>query len=102
MYPLAAQFRFAAFQAQEVVCRLRGEPEPDAPDAGAGLAIALELPDGLAFDLTGAQYARDWALPQLYFHVVSADAILRNQGLVIGKADYVPRMSAYPRTGATA
>lgn len=25
-------------------------------------------------------YARDWALPQFYFHVVTAYAILRNQG----------------------
>ncbi|MCJ2085121.1 DUF1993 domain-containing protein [Methylobacterium sp. E-005] len=75
---------------------------PDALDAGSGLAIALNLPDGLAFDLTGEQYARDWALPQLYFHVVSAYAILRRQGIAIGKADYVPHMFAYLRTGTPA
>lgn len=75
---------------------------PDALDAAAGLAIALNLPDGLAFDLTGEQYARDWALPQFYFHVISAYAILRSQGIAIGKADYVPHMFAYLRTGAPA
>ncbi|RFC64030.1 DUF1993 domain-containing protein [Fulvimarina endophytica] len=138
MLPLSAQFRFAAFQAQEAVYRLRGEPVPaslhavategrnagDAPgsiadaracveqaitfldavtpgalDAGAQLPIALELPGGLAFDMTGEQYARDWALPQFYFHVVTAYAILRSQGVEIGKADYVPHMFAYLRPG---
>jgi uncharacterized protein len=75
---------------------------PDALDAGADLAITLDLPDSLAFDLTGAQYARDWALPQFYFHVVSAYAILRSQGIAVGKADYVPHMFAYLRTGIPA
>ncbi|MGU3360726.1 DUF1993 family protein [Methylobacterium sp. M6A4_1b] len=71
----------------------------DALDAGDTLAIAIELPDGLAFDMTGETYARDWALPQFSFHVVTAYAILRNQGLAIGEADYVPHMAAYLRTG---
>ena len=139
MLPFASQIRFAAFQAQEAVCRLRGEALPDrvrrlaaegwearekpgtiadakarivealadldslqadALDAGAELAISLDLPDGLAFDLTGESYARDWALPQFYFHVVGAYAILRSQGIAIGKADYVPHMFTYLRTGA--
>jgi hypothetical protein len=141
MFPLAAQIRFAAFQAQEAVFRLRGERTPDwleavategrcageapgtmadamaridcalafladlpgdALDAGADLPVAIELPGGIAFDLTGAQYARDWALPQFYFHLVTAYAILRSQGVEIGKADYVPHMFAYLRPGATA
>ena len=138
MFPLATQVRFAAFQAQEAVFRLRGERIPDwldaiaaearnagdAPgtiadakarlndalsfladmsssdlDAGAGLPIAIELPGGMTFDMTGEQYVRDWALPQFYFHVITAYAILRNQGVVIGKADYVPHMFAYIRPG---
>ncbi|MBS9477513.1 DUF1993 domain-containing protein [Ancylobacter radicis] len=66
-------------------------------DDGASLPIALELPGGIAFDLTGEQYARDWALPQFYFHVVTAYAILRHEGVAIGKADYVPHMFAYLR-----
>lgn len=138
MFPLATQVRFAAFQAQEAVFRLRGEPNPewldniaaearnadDAPgtiadataclndalsflasvatdglDTGAGRAIAIELPGGITFDMTGEQYARDWALPQFYFHVMTAYAILRSQGVEIGKADYVPHMFAYLRPG---
>ncbi|MFZ5747374.1 MAG: DUF1993 domain-containing protein [Pseudomonadota bacterium] len=72
---------------------------PDALDAGAALPIAIELP-GLAFDMTGERYARDWALPQFYFHVMAAYAILRAQGIALGKADYVPFMLAYLRPAA--
>ncbi|KVL00924.1 DUF1993 domain-containing protein [Burkholderia ubonensis] len=72
---------------------------PNALDAGGALPIALELPNGVVFDMTGEQYARDWALPQFYFHVVTAYAILRNQGVELGKADYVSYMLAYLRPG---
>ena len=71
----------------------------DALDAGEALQIVIELPGGVTFDMSGDQYARDWALPQFYFHVVAAYAILRNQGITIGKADYVPHMFAYLRPG---
>jgi uncharacterized protein len=72
---------------------------PDALDGGAGRPLALELPMGIAFDLDGEQYARDWALPQFYFHVTTAYAILRQQGVALGKADYVAHMFAYLRPG---
>lgn len=137
MLPLAAQLRFAAYQAQDATFRLRGQAIPpslaavaaegreagdapgsladararidqalshldgltdDALDAGDTLPIAIELPGGVTFDMTGETYARDWALPQFYFHVVTAYAILRNQGIGIGKADYVPHMFAYLRS----
>lgn len=140
MLPLAAQIRFAAFQAQEATFRLRGEAVPDwlhaiaaegraagdtpgtiaeareridsalsfiagvaedALDAGADLPVTIALPGGLTFDMTGEQYVRDWALPQFYFHVMTAYAILRHQEVAIGKADYVPHMFAYLRPETT-
>jgi hypothetical protein len=64
-----------------------------------GAPIAHALPAGMIFDLTAEQYARDWALPQFYFHVMVAYAILRNQGVDLGKADYVAHMFAYLRPG---
>ena len=73
---------------------------PDALDEGADRPLALELPMGLAFDLDGERYARDWALPQFYFHVLTSYAILRNQGVELGKADYVRHMFAYLRPGS--
>lgn len=74
----------------------------DAMDDGAGRPLAVELPMGLAFDLDGERYARDWALPQFYFHIMTAYAILRNQGIELGKADYVSHMFAYLRPGSEA
>jgi hypothetical protein len=71
---------------------------PDALDqAPAGDPLVLVLPMGLTFDLTREQFARDWAIGQFYFHVMAAYAILRKEGIEIGKADYVPHMFAYLR-----
>jgi len=50
--------------------------------------IAHALPNGMILDMTAEQYARDWALPQFYFHVVTAYSIIRAQGIELGKADY--------------
>lgn len=61
--------------------------------------IAHALPMGLIFDLTAEQYVRDWTLPQFYFHVMAAYAILRSEGVDLGKADYVAHMFAYLRPG---
>ncbi|MET4897495.1 DUF1993 domain-containing protein [Sphingomonadaceae bacterium jetA1] len=138
MLPLSSQIRFAVYQAQDAVFRLRDEAIPqwltmiaaeghearsaagswdqvrryiadaqsflatlpgDALDPAASRPITITLPDGMTFDLTGEQYVRDWALPQFYFHVVTAYAILRHHGVRLGKADYVPHMFAYLRKG---
>jgi hypothetical protein len=61
--------------------------------------IAHTLPQGMVFDFTAEQYVRDWAIPQFYFHVMTAYAILRAQGVTLGKADYVTHLFAYLRPG---
>ena len=140
MWPLGSQVRIAAFQAQEPLYRLRGEPVPDAVvavraegsaigaaeqpdswsgararlaealaslaaigphelDAAADRPIAHELPIGMVFDMIGETYVRDWALPQVAFHQLTAYAILRHAGVPLGKADYVPHMFGYLRPG---
>jgi hypothetical protein len=71
----------------------------DAPDTAPDTAIAHALPQGIVFDLTAEQYVRDWALPQFYFHVMTAYAILRAQGVDLGKVDYVAHMFPYVRPG---
>lgn len=55
----------------------------------------------MVFDMTGEQYARDWALAQFYFHLITAYAILRSRKIDLGKADYVPHMFAYLRPEST-
>jgi uncharacterized protein len=73
--------------------------EPDALDKDGIAARMMVVEPGmnLTFDLTGEQFVRDWALAQFYFHVVTAYSILRNAGIELGKADYVPHMFAYLR-----
>lgn len=78
---------------------LLGELDSDALDAGAQRSIAIELPTGMVFDMTGEEYARDWAIPQFYFHLNAAYAILRSQAVELGKADYVQHAFAYLRPG---
>ncbi len=61
--------------------------------------IAHTLPQGMVFDFTAGQYLRDWAIPQFYFHVMTAYAILRAGGVALGKADYVTHLFPYLRPG---
>ena len=72
---------------------------PDALDSAAGKAIAHDLPTGMIFDMTGDQYVRDWAIPQTAFHQMITYALLRQAGVPLGKADYVPHMFPYVRPG---
>lgn len=65
---------------------------PDALDEDPASPIAHALPNGMTFDLTATQYARDWVLAQFNFHLMTGYAILRNQGIALGKADYIPHM----------
>ena len=39
--------------------------------------------------LSGDEYVATFALPNFYFHVATAHAILRNQGAPVGKRDYL-------------
>ena len=71
----------------------------DAPDLAPATPIAHALPNGMVFDLTAEQYVRDWALPQFYFHVMTAYSILRAQGVALGKADYVAHLFPHLRPG---
>lgn len=124
MLPLARQVRFACNLPGEAVAGVAGvafgsSDQDDATLAAArkriattrelvrgwrdvrfdedGAPIALALANGMTFDLDTAAYARDWALPQFYFHLVTAYAILRAAGVPLGKADYVGYMFRYLR-----
>ena len=71
----------------------------DELDVAEEKAIAHDLPMGMIFDMTGAQYVRDWALPQIAFHQMAVYALLRQAGVPLGKVDYVPHMFGYLRPG---
>ncbi|TSD76940.1 DUF1993 domain-containing protein [Pseudomonas sp. KBS0710] len=126
MHALATQVRYACTQAREAVERLSGvsvstletpgsmssavglidqtlnflaEADRNVIDGRAGHLIIIELPGGITFELTGNEYAVNWATPQFYFHLMTAYSILRHNGVPLGKADYVPHMFAYLRKG---
>jgi hypothetical protein len=42
--------------------------------------------------LTGSEFAVQHALPNIYFHITTAYAILRNNGVDVGKKDYLGEM----------
>ena len=128
MLPLSSQVQFACLQAEEVLGRLFDQPI-EAVDvletfdqAKALLAktaerlraaasedgsvdptrpIELKLPNGMTFDLDLFEYVRSWSVPQFHFHLITAYAILRQEGVRLGKADYVPHMFQFLRPGAT-
>lgn len=50
--------------------------------------VVVKTPRG-DFSFTGLTFLRQWALPNFYFHVVTAYNLLRHNGVEIGKADYL-------------
>jgi hypothetical protein len=126
MFPLAAQVRSACYQATEAVAKLTGQAGPARPEDESDLAtlkahidaavafvegvdpaafegaetrtITLNLPGNLVFEMSGEDYVRDWALPQFYFHAVTAYGVLRNAGVPLGKRDFVSHAIKYLKT----
>lgn len=91
----AARDRISATRAMIEGWRAVALAADDAP-------VILSLANGMTFDLTTASYVRDWALPQFYFHLMTAYAILRANGVALGKVDYVGYMLAFMRQPAGA
>lgn len=50
---------------------------------------AVKLSFGGFPDFTGESYLLTFALPNFYFHIATAHDILRNQGIAVGKRDYL-------------
>ena len=91
----AARERIAATRALIKGWRATPFGTDDAP-------VELSLANGMTFDLQTDAYVRDWALPQFYFHLMTAYAILRANGVALGKVDYVGYMLAFMRQPAGA
>lgn len=124
MFPLETQFRIAVNQVvmalnrtcnagipmdeepydtlakvRESIRAIRGEVEKATgkcwtdPDT----EIDMTLPNGMRFVLTAAEYIRDWMLPNFYFHTTMAYALLRHNGVELGKADFLSYMGRNAR-----
>ncbi|TRX76804.1 DUF1993 domain-containing protein [Pseudomonas mangiferae] len=82
---------FAELQArlQRVTDYLEGI-EPSQVDGTEEREIVLEFP-GVRLEYKGQGYLLNFAMPNFYFHVTTAYAILRHLGVEIGKVDFVGR-----------
>ena len=120
MFPLLRQVQIAADFARGVTARLAGVEVPAAAGTEASFAdldtllaqtlAFIDSVDASRFDgsetreivlrpgtpkekkLAGQAYLASYGLPQFFFHVTTAYAILRHNGVAIGKRDY---MGAY-------
>jgi hypothetical protein len=65
------------------------EAAEPAPFAGRETAeVVVKFPNG-DMTFTGLSYVTDFALPNFFFHVTTAYALLRMKGVAIGKMDYL-------------
>lgn len=116
MFPLSRQIQIASDAAKGCTARLAGMEVPSFPDTENSILelqqriektilflkdvqekqfdgceeknIKLKVgPEELSFN--GQDYALNFALPNFYFHVTMAYAILRHNGLDIGKRDFL-------------
>jgi uncharacterized protein len=120
MRPLPAQFQMASDSAKNAIARLTGTDAPSMPDTEASFAelrdrcdrtiayingadraafaasgereVVLKFPNGMGYRFTGAAYLTGFALPNFFFHVTTAYAILRSAGVTLGKPDFLQHL----------
>ncbi len=120
MRPLPAQFQMASDSAKGAIARLAGIEAPAMADTEASFAelkarvdktiafingvdpaaiaagdtrdIALKFPNGMGYRFTGAAFLTGFALPNFFFHVTTAYAILRAAGVPVGKPDFLQHL----------
>jgi uncharacterized protein len=80
--------RIGAIRSQVDQAEPNGWAEADAP-------VDLTLPNGVRFVMSSEDDIRDWIMPNFYFHVTMAYALLRNAGLAIGKMDFLLHMDRH-------
>ncbi|WCT74097.1 DUF1993 domain-containing protein [Sphingomonas naphthae] len=122
MRPLTAQYQMASDTAKNGIARLTGLTAPAMPDTETSFAdlrarcdatiafiegvdpalfagsetreVVLKFPNGMGYSFAGAAYLTGFALPNFYFHVTTAYAILRAAGVPLGKPDFLQHLGA--------
>jgi hypothetical protein len=116
MLPLSAQIQIACDTAKGAAARLAGMPVPKHEDTEATIsdlkvrvgktldfiktikpeqlqgaetrAIVVEFPSN-TLKFTGVTYLTNFALPNFFFHITMAYALLRKNGVDVGKRDFL-------------
>ena len=123
MHPLTAQIQRASDSAKGVVARLTGAEVPAMPDEEqtiadlrARIAKTIAVLEGARredFDgkeeqpieirtpnasllFKGRSYILEFAIPNFFFHVTTAYALLRKEGVPVGKIDYLGAIETRP------
>lgn len=118
MFPLSGQIKIAASFAKNGACRLAGVTPPDynlddyktladlrglltrtieivqsvpvaSFDGGETRDITFKMGPEITLTLSGADYLNRQVLPNIYFHTTTAYAILRHNGVELGKKDFM-------------
>jgi hypothetical protein len=117
MLPFSRQIQLTCDFAKNAAARLGGQENPKKPDEetsfdelkariawtldfiastdaaalDAGLAKDITFPRGpsATVTMTGEKYLTRFAVPNFYFHATTAYAILRENGIQIGKSDFL-------------
>ena len=88
-------------QAREAIAATKAMVEAIAvDDAKLDETKRVGLGPGRHCELPGHGYVADYLMPNLYFHVATAYAILRQAGAPIGKADFLGFLAPHIRTDA--
>lgn len=117
MLPFPRQYQIASDTAKNALSRLTGTQAPSMPDTEASFAelkdrcdrtiaylesfdpaslagsesreVEIKFPNGTGYRFRGDEYLAGFALPNFFFHVTTAYAILRNAGVSMGKGDFL-------------
>jgi hypothetical protein len=64
-------------------------------EAGATREIEMKFPNGGGMRFDGLTYLQGFVLPNFYFHASMVYAILRAQGIEIGKFDFLAHLTPH-------
>jgi len=57
--------------------------------------VVITFPNGAGLRFDGATFLNGFALPNFYFHASTTYAILRAQGVEIGKLDFLSHLAGH-------
>jgi hypothetical protein len=120
MRPFPFQFQTASDGAKGAIARLTGVEAPSMPDTETTFAelkarcartvdfirsvpasayegaaereVVLKFGGGMGYRFTGAAFLTGFALPNFFFHVTTAYALLRAADVSVGKADFLAHL----------
>jgi hypothetical protein len=127
MRPFPAQYQMASDSAKNALARLTGTESLSMPDTEKSFSelmdrcdrtieylrsfdarsldgsedreVVIKFPNGMSYRFSGGQYLSGFALPNFFFHVTTAYAILRSAGVPLGKPDFLQHLGPPTQEG---